>query len=149
YEVCFARWVAEGGWAIERQRPRFAVIYEDNFNYLSKMCLLRMREAALEMIDAAKARGVPVVVAGADATDHADTYLDRGAQVVIAGEGEVTLVEVLDTLTGARAGTLSSIDGVWLRGSDGRLVRTAAREIVRHLDALPMPAWDLIDVAKY
>ena len=39
------------------QRPRVAVIYEDSFNYLSKMCLLRMREAALEMIDhAARAR---------------------------------------------------------------------------------------------
>ena len=28
-------------------RPRLAVLFEDNFNYLSKMCLLRMREAAL------------------------------------------------------------------------------------------------------
>ena len=40
--------------ALDRHRPRFAVIYEDNFNYLSKMCLLRMREAALAMIDAAR-----------------------------------------------------------------------------------------------
>ena len=29
--------------ALDAHRPRFAVIYEDNFNYLSKMCLLRMR----------------------------------------------------------------------------------------------------------
>ena len=35
---------SEDAWAaaLDRHRPRFAVLYEDNFNYLSKMCLLRM-----------------------------------------------------------------------------------------------------------
>ena len=49
------------------------MIYEDNFNYLSKMCLLRMRQAALTMIDAARARGITTIVAGSDATDHPAT----------------------------------------------------------------------------
>ena len=53
---------SEAEWAdgARRHRPRVAVIYEDSFNYLSKMCLLRMRQAALTMIDAARARGVPI-----------------------------------------------------------------------------------------
>src|SRR5579862_1685588 len=63
--------------ALDRHRPRVAVLYEDSFNYLSKMCLLRMREAALTMIDAARARGVPVIVSGSDASDPPETYLDR------------------------------------------------------------------------
>ena len=72
-------------------RPRVAVIYEDSFNYLTKMCLLRMRQAALGMIDAARARGCAVVVSGSDATDHPEVYLHAGATAVILGEGEVTL----------------------------------------------------------
>src|SRR5215210_6716468 len=98
---------SEQEWAIalDAHRPRFAVIYEDNFNYLSKMCLLRMRQAALTMIDMARARGITTIVAGADATDHAATYLARGADVVVAGEGEVTLVEVLDVLANRCRGT--------------------------------------------
>jgi anaerobic magnesium-protoporphyrin IX monomethyl ester cyclase len=144
--------------ALDAHRPRVAVIYEDNFNYLSKMCLLRMRQAALTMIDLARARGITTIVAGADATDHPATYLDRGADVVVAGEGEVTLVELLDTLTGRRgdAGTdeeriaaLTQVNGLWLRGGDGRNLRTPAREIIRKLDALPLPAWDLVDVDRY
>ena len=147
FDAMLAESVDEWSAALDRHRPRFAVIYEDNFNYLSKMCLLRMREAALAMIDAARTRGVSVIVAGADASDHPDTYLARGADVVIAGEGEITLGEVLDTLSGARRGALADVDGVWLR--NGRVVRTPARDIVRDLDTLPLPAWDLVDVAKY
>ena len=38
------------------------------------------------MIDCARARGITTIVAGADATDHPAIYLDRGADVVVAGE---------------------------------------------------------------
>ncbi len=58
--------------ALDLEKPRFAVLYEDNFNYLSKMCLLRMRDAAFRMIEMARERGATVIVAGSDATDHAD-----------------------------------------------------------------------------
>ncbi len=59
---------AEWSSALGRFRPRFAVLYEDNFNYLSKMSLLRMREAAFAMIAAALENGCAVIVCGADMT---------------------------------------------------------------------------------
>src|SRR5262249_48720103 len=130
-------------------RPRFAVIYEDNFNYLTKMCLLRMREAALSMIDEARVRGIVTIVAGSDATDHPDTYLDRGADVVVAGEGAATLVEVLNALSRGSAAGLESVTGICVRDERGQLVRTPPREAIRDLDALPRPAWDLVDVQRY
>src|SRR5438309_11913888 len=43
--------------ALEKHKPDIAVIYEDGFNYLAKMCLARMRAAAFVMADAAKSRG--------------------------------------------------------------------------------------------
>ena len=88
---------SEDDWVddLDRLAPRLAVLFEDNFNYLSKMCLLRMRQAAIQMIGAACERGVPVVVAGSDASDHPELYLDAGADVVITGEGEATLVDLL------------------------------------------------------
>jgi anaerobic magnesium-protoporphyrin IX monomethyl ester cyclase len=154
---------SENEWAaaLDANRPRFAVIYEDNFNYLSKMCLLRMRQAALTMIDLARARGITTIVAGADATDHPATYLERGADVVVIGEGEVTLVELLDRLTGRTEATLPTqptrptwdllreVPGLWMRDADGRYARTAPRATIRNLDSLPLPAWDLVDVDRY
>ncbi|MEO8397371.1 MAG: radical SAM protein, partial [Chloroflexota bacterium] len=38
--------------ALDQHQPRYALLFEDNFNYLSKMSLMRMREAAFTMIDA-------------------------------------------------------------------------------------------------
>jgi glycosyltransferase involved in cell wall biosynthesis/radical SAM superfamily enzyme YgiQ (UPF0313 family) len=135
--------------ALDRHRPRLAVLYEDNFNYLSKMCLLRMREAALAMIEAARARGVRTIVAGSDATDHPSTYLDAGALAVVAGEGERTVVDILDVLTGKRAGELQSVPGVCIRDAQGHLRRSSSRDVIRDLDHLPFPAWDLVEVDRY
>ncbi len=82
--------------ALDRHHPHFAILYEDNFNYLSKMCLLRMRTAAFKMIDMAKARGCVVIAAGADMTDHRGLYLEHGADFVLLGEGEETLGELIE-----------------------------------------------------
>jgi len=147
FDAMLADSVDEWAAALDRHRPRFAVIYEDNFNYLSKMCLSRMRDAALEMVDRARDRGILTIIAGADATDHPDAYLDRGADVVIAGEGEGTLVEVLDALTSGGA-DLKRIAGLAMRNGHG-VHRTRPRDIIRDLDALPLPAWDLVDVHRY
>lgn len=142
---------SEAEWAdqLDRHRPRVAVIYEDSFNYLSKMCLLRMREAGLAMVTAARERGITVIVAGSDASDHPSIYLDRGASLVVTGEGELTLVEALDSLSGRSGVPLAIIRGVAFRGHDGRIVKTGARETIRDLDQLPRPAWDLVDVERY
>ena len=71
FDAMLAGSVAEWSASLEQHRPRIAAIYEDSFNYLSKMCLLRMREAAFEMIDRARHAGTPVVVSGSDATGFA------------------------------------------------------------------------------
>jgi anaerobic magnesium-protoporphyrin IX monomethyl ester cyclase len=137
-------WIA----SLDAHAPRVAVLYEDSFNYLSKMCLLRMRDAALTMIDAARARGIPVIVSGSDATDHPATYLDRGACAVIQGEGEATLLAALDALLAPSTRSLSGIDGLCVR-DEGRLRCAPRRDTIRDLDALPRPAWDLVDVERY
>src|ERR1700722_14788725 len=37
--------------AVEKHRPRVVVVYEDNFNFLTKMCLTRMREVAYHILE--------------------------------------------------------------------------------------------------
>ncbi|HVO42759.1 MAG TPA: radical SAM protein [Aggregatilineales bacterium] len=142
---------SEGEWAaaLERHQPRFAVLFEDNFNYLSKMCLLRMREAAFTMIGMAAERGATVIVCGADATDHTAQYLGKGVSYVIRGEGEESLRELVSALSGRTGQKPEDIGGLSFVNASGELTQTLPRPALRDLDSLPFPAWDLVDRDRY
>jgi anaerobic magnesium-protoporphyrin IX monomethyl ester cyclase len=152
FDAMLAESEEEWAQALDRHKPRYAVIYEDNFNYLSKMCLLRMREAAFEMIRMAKARGCTVILCGADVTDHFTDYLEKGADYCILGEGEETLLELLDQLEGRRDAGLESILGLAYQSpiqNRKSIIVNPPRPDITNLDKLPFPAWDLVDVQKY
>jgi hypothetical protein len=112
--------------ALDSEKPEFAVIYEDNFNYLSKMCLLRMRDAAFSMIEMAKSRNCRTIVCGSDATDHAAHFLARGADFVLIGEGEITLGELLDALTGRSETPLSEIEGLAFKSTESGTTKNSS-----------------------
>jgi anaerobic magnesium-protoporphyrin IX monomethyl ester cyclase len=112
------------------------------------MCLLRMREAAFRMIALAREWDCAIVVAGADATDHPQLYLERGADYVVIGEGEETLAELLDHLSGHGTVAREDIRGLAFAGPEG-VRRTPRRPDLRDLDRLPFPAWDLVDLERY
>ena len=123
------------------------VIYDDGFNYLTKMCLTNMREAAFEMMKFAKQKGCTVIVSSSDATDHFEQYLDEGADFVILGEAEQTLVELVAAVEQQQNNYLS-IAGLAFRQQDA-VIKTVKRSLMKELDELPFPAWDLVDIEPY
>src|ERR1019366_1781127 len=64
--------------ALALHQPRLVAVCEDNFNFLTKMCLLRNRELAGWMARTALRAGVPAIVNGSDATDRTAAYLAAG-----------------------------------------------------------------------
>jgi anaerobic magnesium-protoporphyrin IX monomethyl ester cyclase len=137
------------GDALAGARPEVVGLLEDNFNFLTKMCTTRMREASLRMIRMAKDAGCRVAVNGSDASDHPQIYLGAGADAVIVGETERTLPELLEAFAAGGPLDLTGISGLALPGLSGAVVRTPRRPFVSDLDALPFPAWDLVDVPRY
>ena len=127
-------------------KPDIVAIYDDGFNYLTKMCLTVMRDACFRMIAASKARGCKVAVSSSDSTDHPADYLAHGADAVILGEGEMTLRDLVERWTHGTA--WQDVAGISFLTDDG-LRTNAKRPVMRDLDALPLPAWDLIDVSPY
>lgn len=147
FDTCLRHSPEELATEADQWNPDVLVIYDDGFNYLTKMCLTVMREACMRMIAIGKERGCNVVVNSSDSTDHFEAYVEAGADVVIMGEGDAALNEVIAAWTNGRT-DLSSIAGLALKSSAGPTL-TAKRPVLRDLDALPMPAWDLIDVDSY
>ena len=136
--------------ALDRHRPRLVALCEDNFNFLTKMCLARNRELAFSMCRAAKEAGLPVVVNSSDATDHVAEYLNNGADFVILGEVEMTLLEAAGHLLRNTEEDAGAIAGLAYRDPVTRSLRISPpRDLIRDLDALPLPAWDMIDASAY
>ena len=75
---------------LSTHRPAIVVIYDDDFNYLTKMCLTRMRTAAFRISEYAHQAGCTVIVHGSDPVDHLEDYFSHHASYVICGEGEET-----------------------------------------------------------
>ncbi|MEX1998377.1 MAG: radical SAM protein [Gemmatimonadales bacterium] len=150
FDAMLSEGVHEFELALDAEAPAIVGIIEDNFNFLTKMCTTRMREATLAMIRAAKDRGCRVAVNGSDATDQPATYLAAGADAVITGEAEHTFAELVAAWQRDSAARLDDIPGLRLgTPMNGGVHATPARPFLDDLDALPFPAWDLVDVARY
>src|ERR1700744_1391119 len=121
FDTMFSSDAAEVTTSLIEKKPDFFVIYDDGFNYLTKMCLTNMREAAFDMCKIAKEHGCTVIVSSSDSTDRYEAYLDEGADFVIIGEAEHTLLE-LTTHIGDGLNNYNSILGLAYR-QDGKTVK--------------------------
>lgn len=147
FDTMFARDAEEIAPAFETYRPDVFVLYDDGFNYLTKMCLTNMREAAFRMIKLAKTKGCTVIVSSSDSTDHYERYLQQGADFILLGEAEFTLLELADKIKKGESDYIN-IHGI-AYAQNGAVVKTIKRNVLKDLDSLPLPAWDLVDIEPY
>lgn len=134
--------------ALTLHKPKIVAIYEDDFNFLSKMCLTRMRELAWEMSNAARDAGAVVIAHGSDATDHSEDYLRNGVDYVLQGEAEQTLLQLCSALL--RAESIRNIDGLVTLDSADKVVRSSVQSPKNAAWVeLPQVARDLIDMEPY
>ena len=134
--------------ALGRERPNVVVLYEDQFNFLMKMCLKHMRDAACRMADLARRGGATVIAAGADVSDECEAYFERGVDYALTGEADHGLAQLVGALTGRRPHPIDAIPGLSMPGVGG-VLRTPKAAPERDLDRFPFPAWDLLDIERY
>ena len=87
------------------------------------------------------------ILGGHGPSPEPDYFLKKArADVVVIGEGEETIVELLDALKGRRS--LSDVKGIaYLQ--NGKLIATERRELIKNIDSIPHPAWDLFPMDYY
>jgi radical SAM superfamily enzyme YgiQ (UPF0313 family) len=133
---------------LAKHLPKVVAVYEDDFNFLSKMCLTRMREVAWKIAESARSIGAITVVHGSDSTDNPQLFLQNGFDYVLCGEAEESLVRLCRSMLDADS--LPEIDGMVRLDDYGRVVQSSKR-LSRNPTwyELPSPARDLIDMEPY
>lgn len=68
--------------------------------------------------------------------------------VIVRGEGEITLLELARLISESKLGDLGDVAGLTFR-KDRRIVRTPDRPFIQNLDELPFPAYEFFQLDKY
>jgi anaerobic magnesium-protoporphyrin IX monomethyl ester cyclase len=104
-------------------------------------------DAARILVGRLKRRGVPVVLGGSHPTVLPEQSLNyTGADMAAIGEGELTLVRVMDALKGK--GSLSDIPSLAWR-ENGRIAVNPRAELIAEIDGLPIPDRSFINRSEY
>src|SRR5215469_18488273 len=152
FDAMLADDLAEYESALGSAHPQVVLLYEDNFNFLSKMCLAKMRAAACEMIAMAQRAGARVIAACSDVSDAPEPYLRAGADITLKGEGLPALLEVLRRLAVTlRADGRELADGVAGTATlvDGEVAAINGAQLLPEVQLSERAAWDLVDMDRY
>lgn len=147
FDTMFADTAEEIIPTLEKERPDIFIIYDDGFNYLTKMCLTNMRDAAFEMTRFAKQLNCKVIFSSSDSTDHFEDYLKNDADYIIIGEPEQTLLKLVEAINNNNK-DLPAINGIAFIQNDN-IIKTKPSSVLKELDSIPFPAWDMIDLSPY
>jgi anaerobic magnesium-protoporphyrin IX monomethyl ester cyclase len=152
FDAMLAEGIEEYDRLLTSSEPQLVLFYEDNYNFLSKMCLATMRKAACDMIAAARLTGAKVIAAGPDVSDSPRPYLRAGADLTLLGEGLSALLELLAKLDSrpniCTEDLVSGVSGVASLSGGKVLTSGTTRQIPLVQDA-GLAAWDLVDMDRY
>jgi anaerobic magnesium-protoporphyrin IX monomethyl ester cyclase len=108
---------------------------------------LMTRGNVIDTITAARAAGWRVIVGGPEPSNYAEEYLAAGADIVVPGEAELAVEQLM--ATGFDPAAWPGIDGIIFRGAGGQVVRNSAGRLLPDLDAQPWPDRERIDIPRY
>jgi radical SAM superfamily enzyme YgiQ (UPF0313 family) len=110
---------------------------------------LMTRRNVLRIVQAAKLHRWTVILGGPESANYISEYAGAGADIIVTGEGEVTLADLLAALPRQGVHRLHEVPGVAFRDESGALVATAPRTRVPDIDSLPFPDREAIDHGLY
>jgi anaerobic magnesium-protoporphyrin IX monomethyl ester cyclase len=131
---------------VDTLRARFAAIPGGVVGIYTN---LMTRRNVLRIVAAAKLHRWTVILGGPESANYLTEYLGAGADVIVTGEGEVTLTELLTALPRQGVHRLQDVPGVAFRDETGAIVTTAPRMRVPDIDSLPFPDREAIDHGLY
>jgi anaerobic magnesium-protoporphyrin IX monomethyl ester cyclase len=79
--------------------------------------------------------------------NHQLVFQNSTVDICVLGEGEATLNQLVEAL--ASGGDLRQVPGLALRQEGAEALTTPKRQLIADLEEIPLPAWDLVDLAKY
>ena len=124
---------------IQQTRPSLVGLY----------CNLMTKHNILRQIQMCKAVGAKVILGGPEPISYAEQYLTAGADIIVNGEGEETLEELIPHIARHGLNQLEQVQGIAFQNGDGQVVHNAVRPQIKDLSAQPWPDREAIEMERY
>lgn len=148
YDVMFDKSPAGLANKINSLQPDVFILYDDDFNFLTKMCLENMRRALFQVMAQTKKKGL-FIAHSSDASDQAELYLRAGFDMVVHRNAEKTVIEILRILhSGSGRDVVEMLDGISYL-ENGECITKEQIKVNLPLEESPPPMWELVDLQPY
>jgi len=107
------------------------------------------RHNIIRIIQFAKQNNFSVVLGGPESANYPENYLNNGADIVVIGEGEQALSELIPAIREKGVNRLSSISGIVFKDESGKVIKTQPRQATRDISSYPWPDREAVDVNRY
>ncbi len=131
--------LADFGAFVVQERPSLVGLY----------CNLMTKQNVLQMMTLCQQVGARVILGGPEPINYAENYLQYGADVIVSGEGELTIEELIPLFTQTDRPDLSDVLGIVWLDENGRIRHNPARPLIKNLSEQPWPDREAIDLEKY
>lgn len=142
FDSTFHKFVDLKAYILEN-KPKYIALYT---NLMTKLNIVKI----VSFVKSASEIDPPtVIIGGPDVTYNVENYLNTGADIIVIGEGEQTMQEVITTLDTSAAPSLQDIHGIAFKNEKNEVITTKSRAKLKDINELPVPARDKIDIHKY
>jgi anaerobic magnesium-protoporphyrin IX monomethyl ester cyclase len=112
-------------------------------------CNLLTKYNVLKLVNYCQTNKIISILGGPDASTQREEFLQFGADIIISGEGEESLLEVIKALRLRSSQELYEIPNVSFKSADGTIVINKNLASRCHLDDYPFPDRSVIDMDEY
>lgn len=125
-----------------RTCPGIIAIYTNLMTKLNVLKIISFVKNSPEL------KNTKIVLGGPEVRHHAENFLHSGADIIVIGEGEDTMLELVQAIQHGTPG-ISSISGIAYQNDEGKVIFTPERTLIRNINELPIPDRSKINLYHY
>ena len=128
---------------ILKEQPGIVAIYTNLMTKLNVLKIMQFIKSTPALTHTA------IILGGPDVRNHKEKFIHHGADTIVFGEGEETMLELVKAYSTGETRSLKDIPGIAFRDSNGLVAVNAERALIKEIDQLPMPDRKKIDLQLY
>jgi radical SAM superfamily enzyme YgiQ (UPF0313 family) len=123
-------------------KPDIIAIYCNLMTKLNVLPLMKFIKSSPEL------QKSKIILGGPEPPFYSEEFLNAGADIIVEGEGEVTMKELCEELS-IEKHDLQKVSGIIFKNENGTISKTLTREKIKDIDELPMPDRENVELSLY